>query len=432
MRNRIGLFFIVLSCLFTGIVWSFSEPINTVSIYRQYSQLLASVSLVILAWVFFISTRSKAVDSLFHGLDKAYAYHRYLSMLTIALLWIHKVTIELGKIRVAKSVKPAAAGWLASLDWAHVGKGAASLSLALFTGFVIFAIVASKLEYQKWKLLHKLMLIPFLLGVVHYYANSDYPPVTTAPYAVWMNIIILIGVLSAVYSIFLYEKTAFSYKYRVDQIKKVATDTLEISASALGAELQYKPGQYAFIKIAGKEDVFPSHPFSISQAPTPGRIQFTIKASGDHTVALQYMLAEGDVLALSGPHGKFDYQTGVKRQIWIAGGIGITPFRSFYQSQIPANYSIDLFYAYADEQTGAYVDELKQLESKNSNLRIHLVDGSAKQRLSVDSIAKFIDADTPFDVYFCGPKGMRDQFKKTFKAGRYPMKAFNYDEFQFK
>ena len=432
MKNRIGLFFIVLSCFFTSIVWSFSEPISTVSIYRQYSQLLASISLVILTWVFFISTRHRAVDSLFHGLDKAYAYHRYLSMLTVILIWVHKATIDLGKIRVAKSAKPIAASWLASLDWTHVGKGAASLSLTLFTGFVLFAVVAAKLEYQKWKLLHKLMLIPFFLGIVHYYANSDYPALKLDPYGVWMNLIILIGVSSAVYSIFLYEKTAFNYKYRVDQIKKVATDTIEISASALGAELQYKPGQYAFIKTMSKEDVFPSHPFSISQAPTPGRIQFTIKASGDHTVALQYMLAEGDVLALSGPHGKFDYQTGVKRQIWIAGGIGITPFRSFYQSQIPADYSIDLFYAYADEQAGAYVDELKQLEAKNENLRIHLIDGSAKKRLSVESIAKFIDVDTPFDVYFCGPKGMRDQFKKTFAASPYPMKAFNYDEFQFK
>lgn len=430
MHIRIGPLLIALSFIFTCIVWSFVEPIKNVSIYRQYSQLLASIIIVALAWINFISTRHRLIDTLFNGLDKSYLYHKYLSILSLALIWVHKLTVGLGKIRSAKPVKPVTAGLLADVNWKGLGEDAAQISMLLFTGLVLFAIVAVKLDYQKWKLLHKLTLIPFILGIFHYYANSDYLVLAANPYSLWMNLIILIGISSASYSVFLYERLSFKYQYKVDQIRAVAKDTIEVSATASGAEMQYKPGQYAFLKILGKENAFPSHPFTITQAPTPGQIQFAIKALGDHTAAIQKSLNKGAVIALAGPHGKFDYQLGAKRQIWLAGGIGITPFRAFCQSRIPADYSIDLVYAYANKQEAPYVKELQQLEVRE-NLRIHLIDSSETGFLTMEDIEKFVDKTVPFDVYFCGPKGMREKFKHEFTMSRYPINAFHYEQFQF-
>ncbi|WP_341480426.1 hypothetical protein [Clostridium cibarium] len=75
----------------------------------------------------------------------------------------------------------------------------------------------------------------------------------------------------------------------------------------------------------------------------------------------------GDEFVVTGPHGKFDYKKGVKNQIWIAGGIGVTPFRSFIQAGIPKEYSVDFFYAYNNDKEGAYIDELEMLAC-NENL----------------------------------------------------------------
>ena len=179
-----------------------------------------------------------------------------------------------------------------------------------------------------------------------------------------------------------------------------------------------------------KDNKFVSHPFTISEAPKKGEIQFTIKALGDHTRALFDTLKVGDEFAVSGPHGKFNYKTGVKNQIWIAGGIGITPFRSFSQDNIPKDFSIDFFYAYNNEEEGAYADELQSLSC--DNLRLHLFNSKEKGFLSVEEICKYVKTKESIDVYFCGPKPMRDNLRKQFENSNLNISNFHYEHFQFK
>ena len=405
------------------------QPVRLQSIYQQVSHLLAAWSLVLFAWIFFIATRNRWVDRIFCGMDKAYVTHKYLSIAALALVWIHKLTIDLGKIRVVRTVK-AEAPRLFGVKISDIGEGAGEYSLLLFSGLAVLAVVAVKLDYQKWKLLHKLMLIPFILGVVHYSISSRYLVFALNPFSLWMIFVIAAGVLSAVYSVFFYESSAFRTRYRVAQLREVAAGTLEITATAIGEELQYKPGQFAFLKIAGKEDLFPSHPFTVSSAPRPGQIQFTVKALGDHTAALPKVLRPGDVIALSGPHGGFDYRAGAKRQVWVAGGIGITPFRSFLQAPLPPDYQVDLFYAYANAGDGAYVDELQAME-RPENLRIHLIDSEKAGFLKVEDIARCV-GDSPFDLYFCGPAPMRKFLQKGLAQTQCALRAFHFEKFQFK
>ncbi len=429
MRNRTAIFLILLSCLVTGLTWSTVQPVRVQSIYQQVSHLLAALGIVVFAWIFFIATRNRWVDRLFCGMDKAYVTHKYLSIAALALVWIHKLTIDLGKIRVVRTVQTEAPR-LFGIKISSIGEGAAEYSLLLFSGLAVLAIVAVKLDYQKWKLLHKLMLVPFFLGVIHYYISSRYLVFAFNPFSLWMNFIILVGVLSAVYSVFLYERTAFRYRYRVAQLREVAAGALEITATAIGEELRYKPGQFAFLKIAGKEGIFPSHPFTISSAPRPGQIQFTVKALGDHTTALQKAIQPGDVIALSGPHGGFDYQAGAKRQVWVAGGIGITPFRSFLQAPVPPDYQVDLFYAYANAADGAYAEELKTMELPE-NLRIHLINSEEAGFLKVEDITRCV-GDFPFDLYFCGPSPMRKYLQKGLAQTQCPLRVLHFEKFQFK
>jgi predicted ferric reductase len=250
------------------------------------------------------------------------------------------------------------------------------------------------------------------------------------PFTLWLNIINLIGISSIIYSIFFYEKISFKYKFKVKKLETVATGTLEITGSTIGKDLEFRPGQFAFLKVLDKNNKFVSHPFTISQSPKKGELQFTIKALGDHTKALFDNLKVGDEFLVSGPHGKFDYKTGVKNQIWIAGGIGVTPFRSFSQSGVSRNFSVDFFYAYNNAEEGAYVDELEALDS--DNLRIHSFNSKEKGFLSVEEICKYVTTKENIDVYFCGPKPMRDNLEKQFKNSNLNVINFNYEHFQFK
>jgi predicted ferric reductase len=422
MKKKLGLLLIILSFIITLLFWLLASPTRNIPKITQYSQLIASFALISLAFVNFISTRHTALDSLFDGLDKSYIYHKYLSISVLALVIVHDITIGIGKRSEILS------GTRIPRDpYAMYG----SFSMYLFILLIFIALVAKKLNYERWKVIHKFMFIPYAFGIYHYYGSANYVVLGLTPYSIWMNVINLIGLLSVIYSVFFYEKISFKYHYKISNLETVANGTLEITGTALDKSMNFKPGQFAFIKVPGDNNKFPSHPFTISEAPRNGEIQFTIKSLGDHTQSLFSSLKIGGEFVVSGPHGMFNYKTGSKNQIWIAGGIGVTPFRSFTEAGTSDDFSIDFFYAYNNEEEGAYTDELKSL-TQNKNLRLHLFNSKEKGFLSVNEIAKYVQTKDPIDVYFCGPKPMRENLRKQFKDSNLNIVDFHYEHFQFK
>ncbi|BCZ46522.1 membrane protein [Clostridium gelidum] len=421
MKKKSGILIILLSIVITWIVWLFVKPTRYISTMTGYSQLLASLALVAFAFVNFISTRHKSLDYLFDGLDKSYIYHKYLSISALILVFSHNITIGIGK-----DIERAAGIRGTKDPYAMFG----SFSMFLFVLFIIIAILGKKLNYERWKVIHKFMFIPYAFGLYHYYGSATYPVFSMAPYSIWLDIINCLGIISVIYSIFFYEKISFKYKFKVKRLETVATGTLEITGSALGSDMEFKPGQFAFLKTLDKGNKFVSHPFTISEAPKKGEIQFTIKSLGDHTKALFDTLKVGDEFAVSGPHGTFNYKTGMKNQIWIAGGIGVTPLRSFAQDNVKKDFSVDFFYAYNNAEEGAYADELQSLSS--DNLRVHLFNSKEKGFLNVDEICKDVNTKEKIDVYFCGPKPMRASLMKQFKNSNLNVANFHYEQFQFK
>lgn len=422
MRKRLGIIAILISIIVTFILWAFQEPVRVIPLVTQYSQVIASISLALFAWTNFISTRSKILDKLFEGMDRSYIYHKYISMAALLLVILHNITIDIGKrLQIQEGLA------IPKDPYAMYG----SFSLYLFVFLIAMALVAKKLNYKRWKNIHKFMIIAYAMGVYHYYGSADYGTLAFTPYSLWMDMLNAAGLVSAIYSVFLYEAVAFKYSFKVKKLQLVAKDTLEITGKSLGNSISFKPGQFAFLKVAGIDNSFSSHPFTISSAPKEGELQFTIKGLGDDTKKLIETIKLGDEFKVAGPHGEFDYRKGSKNQIWIAGGIGITPFRSFLQAGISKEYSIDLFYAYNSKESGAYVKEIEEL-TRAENLRLHLFDSKERGYVTVASMEKYLSREIQLEVYFCGPKPMRENLAKQFKGSNFNIKGFHFEYFQFK
>ncbi|MDT8716829.1 ferric reductase-like transmembrane domain-containing protein [Clostridium sp. 19966] len=423
MKKKFGILVIILGIIITFDTWIFTKPNENISTMSQYSQLIASIALVLFAMINFISTRHKSLDDIFDGMDKSYIYHKYLSISALLLVLIHDITIYIGEgFAFGDMLK-------APLDkYALLGR----ISMYLFIFLVIIAIVAKKLNYQRWKNIHKFMILAYAMGIYHYYGSANYDTFSLSSYSIWMNLTNLIGIASAIYSIFLYEAVAFKYRFKVEKLQLVAKGTLEITGKSIGRSMKFVPGQFAFLKIPNGKSKFNSHPFTISQAPRKGQIQFTIKGLGDDTNKLFKTIKLGDEFKVAGPHGKFDYKEGRKNQIWIAGGIGVTPFRSFMQAGIPKNYSVDFFYAYNNPEEGAYTAELSSL-ANDENVRLHLFNSQKNGFLNVNAIKKYMNnIGAPIDVYFCGPQPMRNSLMQQFEDSDLNINDFHYEHFQFK
>lgn len=85
----------------------------------------------------------------------------------------------------------------------------------------------------------------------------------------------------------------------------------------------HEAGQFAFVTFDPDEG---AHPFTISSAwQGDGRMFFLIKGIGDYTGQLPGTLQVGQPVTVEGPYGRFGFTGEKPRQVWVAGGIGITP-----------------------------------------------------------------------------------------------------------
>lgn len=70
-----------------------------------------------------------------------------------------------------------------------------------------------------------------------------------------------------------------------------------------------------------------AHPYTIASGrwEETSRITFVVKDLGDHTHRLHEQLRVEQAVRVEGPYGCFTFDDGRVHQIWIGGGIGVTP-----------------------------------------------------------------------------------------------------------
>ena len=93
-----------------------------------------------------------------------------------------------------------------------------------------------------------------------------------------------------------------------------------------GKDLEYSPGQFVEVSIAGIGEA----PISISSSPTQNGLELVVRNIGSLTKAI-HKLEVGDKLGIRGPYGS-TYpieQAKGKDLVFICGGIGLVPQRSF-------------------------------------------------------------------------------------------------------
>jgi predicted ferric reductase len=160
-----------------------------------------------------------------------------------------------------------------------------------------------------------------------------------------------------------------------------------------------------------------AHPFTVSSAPKEHDLRLTIKASGDWTTKLAQKLTVGTAAHIEGPFGTFSFgNMPSKKQIWIAGGIGITPFLSMARALQDPSYEIDLWYSVKQEKEMVSREEFVSLAQRIPSFRFHRLVSDTDGYLTADRILEGHAGIKDLCVMICGPEPMKnalsDQFRK--------------------
>ncbi len=193
----------------------------------------------------------------------------------------------------------------------------------------------------------------------------------------------------------------------------------------------HKSGQFAFVTFDPKEG---QHPFTIASAwdASDPRIMFITKGLGDYTDFLPERLKVGSKAIVEGPYGGFTFDDTAKRQIWIGGGIGITPFiaRMKHLARNPGAQVIDLFHS----TTELAPDALKKLtaDAAAADVTLHVMIDSRDGFLTGAKLRESVSDWQSASVWFCGPAGFGTALRNDMSGNGLPRGAFHQELFNMR
>lgn len=214
-------------------------------------------------------------------------------------------------------------------------------------------------------------------------------------------------------------------KYLIDEINFINNDVfwLKVKPASGGKIFSFQPGQFVSLKDSKSGKAQQGHFFSIASSPDETNyIELCIKIIGFWTRSLARK-KPGDEIMLSGPWGKFIWSDQIKKAVFLAGGVGITPFLSMFRHihEKRLESSILLLYGNRTPDSIIFKNELDFLIKKPFGKIVHIlsdvVDDHAGQSykgfITADIIKKETEPVKKSTFFVCGPPVFVQKMRKT-------------------
>ncbi len=394
---------------------------------RQHAIYLSglwSISLMVL--VMLLALRLPLFDRLLGGMDQVYRLHKWAGIsvaLTAITHWGAKESSDWIKALWGRAGKPAhdaVLPWL--IDSRGFAKDLGEWAFYLLLAMVAITLLSRLLPYKPWRILHRAMPVLFLALVFHSVALM---PLTfwALPLGLLMGTLLALGSLAALWSLAGWIGRSRSHGARIQSVQALGEAhtgaPIEVICAMPPSWPGHRAGQFVFVRFDATEG---AHPFTIASAPhalgdsAEGEtlLRLVIKPLGDYTSTLHQRLRAGQHVDIEGPYGRFDGQGASHRQqVWVAAGVGVTPFLALLEARQPGMTAIDnasapaqMHYCTRDARRDPLLPRLRELCAQAQPAVPLIVHSEAQgQRLTPQDLEAVPGA---LDIWYCGPRGLGD------------------------
>lgn len=378
--------------------------------WLEFSIALGFVGLTQIAVQFVLIARFRTVTAPY-GIDVILQYHRQIALMAVLAILAHPVILFIDNPSRLELLNPFGGNWASRAGIASI--------LCLFA-IVITSVYRERLglRYELWRLMHLVFGIGAIaLAQIHVsmaglYTNNSWK------HAIWIvSAAAMVGL--ALYLRLIKPAWQRNYRWEVSGVQELPGKTWSISLRAVGHQgMRFRPGQFAWIKLAGSPFTLEEHPFSFSSsAERSDELVFGIKELGDFTGRLGE-IAEGTRAYLDGPHGAFSIDRyPAVGYIFISGGIGITPMMSFLNTMADRKDPRPVLHIHAEKSLEeiAYRKELEELSGRLDLDVVYVLedppDGWSGESgfVTAEILERHIPSDAISRMFFvCGPGPMMD------------------------
>ncbi len=410
------------------------QPLRFFALRASMVQLSGLLAMTCMSLAMILALRPRWPERWLGGLDKMYRLHKWFGIggLVLAImhwLWseVPKWAVSLGWLARPERGAPPAAGTVeqALRSWRGPAEGVGEWAFYAAVLLIATALI-HRIPYRLFYKTHRLLAIVYLVLVFHTVVLMNVP-YWSSPLGALMAVLVAYGTWAAI--VVLARRVGASRKVDGTITRLHYFPSLRVIEGEIDTPQGWpghKPGQFAFVTWDEAEG---AHPCTIASAwnPSEHRLTFVTKELGDYTRRMPVALRVGQPVQVEGPYGCFTFDDDRIRQIWIGGGIGITPFiarmkqlamdRQGYSGQ-PLTQAIDLFHTTAD-----YSEEAigrPRADAEAAGVRLHVLHDPRDGLLTGKQIRASVPDWEQASVWFCGPAGFGVALRNDFASHGLP------------
>ncbi len=420
--------------------WSLAAGPGAGSPWAVYEQsLLVSgwLAIALMSLTMMLAMRPAWLERPMGGLDKIYHTHKWAGILAVIFAAAHWL-VEMGDDVIESIFGEAGEQYEEHYSGFIDAMRDAAEEIGEFAIYLLFAMLLitlwRKFPYKYWRYLHRVMPALYLLLAFH---AAWLTPLQwwQQPVGVLMAILLLGGSIASGLSLGGRVGRRRQVRGTITGINTPTRDVTEVTCRLGPAWRGHRAGQFAFVTFNTMEG---AHPFTIASADQGnGTATFLIKSLGDFTRNLSHKIRVGQTVKIEGPYGcfNFDRRNRKAHQIWIAGGIGITPFLAWLEA-IDTNTTTapeaDLYYCTRNADQDPMVERLRDLCRGFPGINLQIQDSSKGQSFSAERLAASGRSAAEAEVWFCGPAGLGRAIKQGLQSAPFRLRRFHKEEFQFR
>ena len=386
----------------------------------ELGRLFGLMAFVLIWFQYLLSSKVKTFERGI-GLDTLLNIHNVCGILALILAIAHPAAIV-----ISEKLQ----GYASPFGFLKV-MGVCTLLILCGTVFVASSYHKIRLSYDKWKRVHTTAYVLFPLAFIHsFFLGSG---LQKAPLKIFWLILALCYLAIIAHKIVkgIYLKR---HPYQIQGVKKETHDTWTLSFE--GNHGDFLPGQFMILQI---KNGYPSeaHPFTIASTPMQTDLSISVKAVGDFTSCLSEIKAPS-IAQIDMPYGTFSFLNHPAGEfVFIAGGIGITPFMSMlrYIRDSGENRPILLLWSNKHEKDIAFRNELNDMEQDMPFIRVvHILSrqddwAGEKGHIDAGTLRKYVKDFSMPRFFICGPVPMMTSMVSTLRDLGVPGKRIHMERF---
>lgn len=402
-------------------------------------RLAGVLGLACLVVAMLVSVRVPGFDRPFGGLTRLWKLHHFLGLACFLLLLAHPLLMALARVPLSRAavlpvLLPGAGEWALWAGWIAL----AALVVFLAPSFQLFGRPA----YPRWKALHFLSGLALAAGLLHTLPLTRSVSGTVAA--------VLWGTLGGLaVAVFVWRaalaRRVLRRPWRLVENRLLADRVAQLHLEPEdGRPLAHEPGQFVYLTphdpglAAGRDE---EHPFTVSSAPGAPRLELTVKDLGDASAAL-LDAAEGSRVSIEGPYGDFlSPRLRGRRQLWIGGGVGITPFVGAARARAASGrteggagegWGDTVLINCAHDPSRAYLlDDLVEAAEGLPGLSVHPHYFAREGPLTLDFVLERCPDAALRDWFVCGPPVLVRLARGIARELGVPRRRFHSEDFAF-